>query len=67
MFGPRLRIALLPPELALVHFLVVEYLVEILNQLLLAAYPFDLAARHDVEDIVDVVAVEVLVLAQLRR
>ena len=65
-FRPRLTGALFSPELLLIGLLVVEYLVEILYQLLLAADTFDLPPWNHIKDIVDIVAVRVLVLAQIR-
>jgi len=50
----------------LVHFLVIQDVIEVLDHLLLAAYSINLASRNDVENIIDEVAIRVLVLSQMR-
>ena len=64
-FSPCLRCALLSSQLLLVHLLVVQDVVKILDQLLLASYSVDFSSWDDVENVVYKVSVWVLIFAKI--
>lgn len=58
--------ALFPSKLSLVHFLIVEYFVEVLNQLLLAPDSIYFASWYHIENVINIATIWMLILTHSR-